>query len=228
MLGCGSNMERVLEPEVMDTADEAAEYDAMDHSAVNEAFVHRLFALGAAGHMLDIGTGPGHIPVLVCQRDPAARVIGVDLSRHMLHVAERRRREAGVDRIEYKLADAKELPFADGHFDTVFSNTILHHIPDPAPFIAEAHRVLRSGGTLLIRDLFRPDDQAQVDALVARYAADCTAQQRQLFRASLCAALTPDELRRLVFELGIVAEVTVDSDRHMSLQVRRRQPAPNV
>ena len=63
--------------------------------------------------------------------------------------------------------DAKGLNFADGEFDTVFSNTILHHIPDPRPFLREARRVLRPGGTLLVRDLFRPPSREQLEALVA-------------------------------------------------------------
>ena len=56
-------MQRVLEPEVMDTAEDAATYDAMDHSAVNDLFIARLKALGVAGLCLDIGCGPGHIPL---------------------------------------------------------------------------------------------------------------------------------------------------------------------
>ena len=58
-------MERVLEPELMDTLEDATEYDEMDNSAENTAFVERLVELGAHGRMLDIGTGPGHIPLPV-------------------------------------------------------------------------------------------------------------------------------------------------------------------
>jgi len=205
----------------MDTAQEASEYDAMDHSEPNAAFVGRLFELGASGRMLDIGTGPGHIPLLVCERDARARVVGIDLARHMLEHAERHRAASPhASRIEYRLADAKGLDFDDGSFDAVFSNTILHHIPDPRPFLAEAFRVLRSGGALLIRDLFRPPTPARAGELVDLYAAGCTNEQRELFRASLHAALTPDELRAVAAEAGVVgAEVVIDTDRHMSLQI---------
>ncbi|RMH37742.1 MAG: class I SAM-dependent methyltransferase [Deltaproteobacteria bacterium] len=209
----------------MDTAEEAADYDAMDHSEPNRAFVDRLFALGARGRMLDIGTGPGHIPLLVCERDPDAQVVGVDLSRHMLAVAERRRAQSPhAARVTFRIADAKALDEPTGAYDAVFSNTILHHIPDPRPFLAEAARVLRPGGALLIRDLMRPATEAEVDALVARHAADCTPRQRELFRASLCAALTVDELRAMADEVGLAhAEIAVDSDRHMSLQIAARE-----
>ena len=84
-------MKRVLEPEVMDTAEEADGYDAMDHTEANAAFVARLVDLGARGRMLDVGTGPGHIPLLVCERIATARVVGIDLAKHMLAHAERHR-----------------------------------------------------------------------------------------------------------------------------------------
>ena len=61
-------MQRQLEPEVMDDLQEAVAYDRMDHVQPNEAFVARLIELGAHGRMLDIGTGPGHIPLLVCEK----------------------------------------------------------------------------------------------------------------------------------------------------------------
>src|SRR5262245_4107858 len=101
-------MDRILEPEVMDTAEDAAAYDVMDHSEPNARFVARLVELGARGTMLDVGTGPGHIPLLVCERIPDARVIGVDLSTHMLRHAERHRQASPHrDRVEFRLADAK-------------------------------------------------------------------------------------------------------------------------
>jgi ubiquinone/menaquinone biosynthesis C-methylase UbiE len=213
-------MDRVLEPEAMDTPEEADAYASMDHSEANTAFVERLFELGAAGHMLDIGTGPGQIPLLVCARDAAARVTGVDLAEHMLRHARRAcEASAFAGRIDYRRGDAKGLAFSDAHFDAVYSNTILHHIPDPLPFLREAYRVLRAGGALLIRDLFRPPTPERVDELVALHAADATPEQRALFRDSLCAALTPEELRRTADAAGLHdAEVVVDTDRHMSLQ----------
>ncbi len=212
---------RTLEPEVMDTAEDADDYDAMDHAGPNAAFVQRIVDLGARGRMLDIGTGPGHIPLLVLERIADARIVAVDLAEHMLRHAERHR--AGSphrDRVEFRRADAKRLDFPDAGFDAVFSNTILHHVPDPLPFLREARRVLRPGGVLLIRDLFRPWSEARVDELTALHAGAATTGQRALFRASLCAALTPFELRAVADAAGLGdAEIAIDSDRHMSLQV---------
>ena len=57
-------MDRTLEPEIMDTIEEAEAYDAMDFLSVNTAFVERLIELGAKqGRYLDLGTGPARIPI---------------------------------------------------------------------------------------------------------------------------------------------------------------------
>jgi ubiquinone/menaquinone biosynthesis C-methylase UbiE len=213
-------MERVLEPEVMDTVEDAEAYDAMDHSGANDAFITRLLELGVSGRVLDIGCGPGHIPLQLVTQKPELEVVGVDLSKSMLKIAEEHKAVcAHGDRVEFQVADAKGLDFPDDSFDTVCSNSILHHIPNPVPFLSEAWRVLKPGGIFLIRDLFRPEDTAAASALVDLYAADEAEYARALFHASLCAAFTPDELVDAARAAGISgAEVVEDSDRHMSLQ----------
>lgn len=222
-----SKLERILEPEVMDTDEEADGYQAMDHSGPNLAFVERLVELGAhdasSPHVLDIGCGPGQIPILIAERIPNAHVTGVDLSPKMLAHAERARALShAADRVTFQLADAKGLPFEDDSFDVVCSNTILHHIPDPTFLLIEASRLLAPGGVLLIRDLYRPATQAELERLVETYAADDTPHNRELFRASLHAALTIDELADIAPDADLLdAEVVVDTDRHMSLQQAR-------
>jgi ubiquinone/menaquinone biosynthesis C-methylase UbiE len=196
----------------------------MDHRAPNSAFVQRLVELGAHGDMLDIGTGPGHIPIVLCDAIADCRIVAIDLSQHMLDHARRHLAASPHGgRVTFELADAKGLPFDDASFDCVFSNTILHHIPEPRAFIAEAWRVLRPNGALLVRDLFRPDSEAALAQLVDTYAAGQTPQQRQLFADSLRAALTPDELRDVVASLRLDGvEVVVDTDRHVSIQRKAR------
>jgi ubiquinone/menaquinone biosynthesis C-methylase UbiE len=214
-------MDRVPEPEVMDTPEEATAYDAMDHEQVNAAFVDRLLALGARGRMLDIGCGPGQIPLLVAERLSDCTVVALDLAPAMLAIA-RRKLDASPhrDRVELVLGDAKSLELPDGSFDAVFSNTILHHMTDPRPFLREAARVLRPGGVLLVRDLYRPASEEEVDRLVSAHAATAGPVGQALLRASLRAALTPAELRAMADDCGLAAaELVIDSDRHMSLQI---------
>jgi ubiquinone/menaquinone biosynthesis C-methylase UbiE len=216
-----SELDRVLEPEVMDTVEEADGYAAMDHSGSGAAFVDRLIELGAQGYALDIGTGPGTIPVLACDRIANLRIVAVDLSPKMLAHAERLRDASPhKDRIDFQIADAKGLPFEDASFDVVFSNTILHHIPDPTHLLIEACRLLRPGGTLLIRDLYRPRTKEELEQLVTLHASEDTPYNRELFRASLHAALSVEELA-MVAEAAFLeeAKIVVDTDRHVSLQL---------
>lgn len=213
-------MERTLEPEVMDTPEEASAYDEMDHAEVNRAFVDRLLELGARGRMLDLGTGPGHIPLLLCEASEESTVVGVDLAKSMLERAERYRASSPHrDRMEFVVGDIKALEFSDDSFDVVYSNTTLHHIPEPRRVLGEAARVLRPGGVLLLRDLYRPPTPARADELVALHARGATREQKDLLCASLHAALTPGELRVMADDAGLGdAVLVIDTDRHMSLQ----------
>ena len=219
-------LSRVLEPEVMDEPEEARDYDAMDFAEVNGRFVADFRAAHGAergGEVLDVGTGPGRIPIALCRADGRFHVLGVDLSGPMLDLGRRNVAAAELtDLIRFARGDAKALPFPDGRFDAVTSNTIVHHIPDPAPALAEMVRLVAPGGTLFVRDLARPDDEAAVEALVDRHAAGEPVVARALFRDSLRAALTLDEVRDLLGPLGVDPGcVALTSDRHWTLAWRR-------
>ena len=213
-------MERVLEPEYMDTADEVESYAAMDHTAANRSMVACfLEAGGGNGNTLDIGTGPADIPMLIAEQAPRAHIVALDAAHLMLVFAQQRIARTGLgDRIRLQQADAKNLPFRGGTFDGVLSNTILHHIAEPTRFLAEAHRVADSAGVIVIRDLCRPEDEGRARALVAKHAQGATEQQRQLLFDSLCASLTLDEARTAVDAAGMAdATVEMTSDRHYTI-----------
>jgi ubiquinone/menaquinone biosynthesis C-methylase UbiE len=211
---------RVLEPEVMDTEEEARDYDAMDHAAVNARFCEDLLALSPGlAPTLDVGTGTALIPITLCRRAPSARVVAIDLADWMLRLATANVRREGLEgAISVERADAKALPYPDASFACVVSNTILHHLPDAAPALAEMRRVLRPGGWLFVRDLLRPASDAETHALVRAHAADASPHQRALFDASLRASFTLEDARALARGLGAPAEaVRQTSDRHWTL-----------
>jgi ubiquinone/menaquinone biosynthesis C-methylase UbiE len=207
----------------MDTAAEARDYDSMDHRVVNQLFVSDFLAIWD-GHcpILDLGTGTAQIPIALCQASPSARVVGVDMASHMLDLGRDNIRRAGLEgRITLQRADAKDLPFTSGSYAAVISNSIVHHIPEPARVIKEMVRVLMPGGTLLVRDLLRPKDEATLQHLVTTYAGDASADQQKLFADSLHAALTLDEIRKLVEAAGLPPKsVQQTSDRHWTWTVR--------
>lgn len=218
-------LSRVLEPEVMDTADEARDYDSMDHSAVNRAFVADFLAIwrDGAGPVLDVGTGTAQIPIELCRQRPGARVVAIDAAEQMLAVGRANVSAAGLaGHIRLERCDAKRLPHGDGEFGAVISNSIIHHIPEPLAVLAEMVRVLRPGGWLLVRDLLRPDDEATLRRLVDLHAAGANAHQRQMFGDSLHAALTVAEVRAMVSGLGYPPdEVRQTTDRHWTWTARK-------
>jgi len=92
--------------------------------------------------VLDVGTGTGKLAEAILDRQPAARVVGVDFTFGMLQLAPRTLRLAS--------ADALQLPFADTQFDAVVSAFVMRNVADVAQGIAEQVRVLREGGTLVV------------------------------------------------------------------------------
>jgi ubiquinone/menaquinone biosynthesis C-methylase UbiE len=210
-------LDRTLEPEVMDSPEEASDYDAMDHSAVNRVFAADFLAVwDGRNPILDVGTGTAQIPIELCRQSPTAQATGIDLAESMLLVGNQNVERAGFSkRIQLQLCDAKRMPFAAGEFAAVMSNSIVHHIPEPIDVLEEMVRVVRIGGLLFVRDLLRPADEATLAHLVATYAGDANAHQQQMFRESLCAALTLSEIRSLVASLGFdPATVQQTTDRH--------------
>jgi ArsR family transcriptional regulator len=104
------------------------------------------------GAFLDIGTGTGRLLELVAPR--TERAFGVDASRDMLALARARFAEHGVaDRCAVRQADMYRLPLPDGAFDVVALQMVLHYAEDPAAALAEAARVLRPDGLLVVVDL---------------------------------------------------------------------------
>ena len=214
-------MDRILEPEVMDSFEDAEAYDAMDLTEVNIAFVERVLELGAGeGRFLDVGTGPAAIPIMLAQRLQAVEVIGIDLSPNMLELGDFHITEAGLtDRITLAQADAKDLPYPSQFFDAVLSNSIIHHIPDPLPMLREVSRVIRSDGLILIRDLIRPETTETALGFVEQYASDATPYQKKLFYDSFLAAFTISEVEDMLVQVNLPGTVVVrSSDRHWSIE----------
>jgi ubiquinone/menaquinone biosynthesis C-methylase UbiE len=224
-------IDRQLEVEAMDTIDEAREYDRMDHDAVNARFVADMLEASArlgrsdwhGQFIVDVGTGTARIPIELCRAVPTGRVIAVDLAHEMLRVAGENVASAGLSaRIALQMASATALPYRDACLPAVVSNSLIHHLPEPARALREMSRVVARGGFLFVRDLFRPVSSSAVDRLVDTYAAGATAHQRQLLDDSLRAALTMDEVREAVAGLPLTqVSLSATSDRHWTLAAVR-------
>lgn len=115
---------------------------------------HALLSL-ASGRVLDIGTGTGesfkHLPATVRQ------LVAVEPDPAMLRQARQRFDEAPVP-VCLVQSQSECLPFSSGAFDTVVACLVLCTVGDPAATVAELHRVLRSGGRLLLMEHVRAYD----------------------------------------------------------------------
>jgi ubiquinone/menaquinone biosynthesis C-methylase UbiE len=217
-------LQRVLEREVMDSVTDVHEYDAMDHNEVNRQFVDDLLAVGPiSGKVLDVGTGTAQIPILLYQQSEGIKLRAVDLSPDMLDVARANIVLADLmESIVLAVEDSKSLPHQDDTFDVVISNSLIHHLADPAAALREAVRVLRPGGLLFVRDLVRPEDESALEELVDRYTAEASPRAASLFADSLRAALSLEEIQDLVAELGFGRDtIQQSSDRHWTLTLRK-------
>lgn len=222
-------LERVLEPEVMESDQEAQEYNDMDHSTVNRIFVQELLEFASSstdydvsdeefelGDVIDLGTGTALIPIELCQRHENCRVMAIDMAASMLDLAYYNiEAHSMTERITLAQVDAKKMGYDDGMFDVTISNSIIHHIPEPLSSLKEMVRVTSKDGIIFVRDLMRPDDEKTLATIVQTYAGAESEYSQELFRNSLHAALSLDEIRHFVADLGFDPQtVQATSDRH--------------
>ncbi len=106
-----------------------------------------------AGGVLDVGTGPGRLAILLAKEGGAA-VATLEFEGAGIEVARRNARAAGVeDRLRFLQGDAARLPFPDEGFDLVASANLIHHMAEPARAVGEMVRVCRPGGRVVLADL---------------------------------------------------------------------------
>lgn len=105
--------------------------------------------------VIDVGCGSGVVTRDIARRlGSGGHVLGVDPNAYLLREAARLAREEGLaDRIDWREGDARRLDFADASFDLVVCVTVLAHIPDSEPVVAELVRLLRPGGRIGILEI---------------------------------------------------------------------------
>ena len=207
----------------MDDKEEARIYDDADFSRVNRYCARKIFKLldTNRGHALDLGTGPAEIPILLCTLAPGWKITAVDASASMLQLARARVKKAGLgERIRLLRADAKNLSQLRQRFSAIFSNSLLHHLHDPAPFWREVKRLTRPGGSVMIQDLRRPPNRIRARELTRRHTAGDPPLLKQLFYQSLLAAFTPGEVRIQLNDAKLDLRVRTTTDRHLVVSGR--------
>lgn len=217
-------MDRVLEPELMDDPAQALAYARADFNAENSLFVE-LFQQHVStlipGHVLDIGCGPGDIPIRIAQAFPNCHVIGLDGAPSMIRLAEEAVTKAGLKSRVSLRCDRVQTFTLPVKVNAALSNSLVHHLADPLELWSRLAEWVEPGGPVLVMDLLRPSSVSGAHAIVDRYAAKASPQLRRDFYNSLLAAFTREDVSEQLAACGFTEWIfECPDDRHWVVRGR--------
>jgi trans-aconitate methyltransferase len=213
-------MQRIPEPELMESPEQAAAYAGADFSTPHQRVIdlfRRRFPDARPRRALDLGCGPGDIAFRFARAFPHCRVLGVDGSPAMLACGRRaRRREPALaDRVTFTRGRLQD--WRPPHrFPVLLCNALLHHLHDPGVLWTCVARCAAPGARVLVVDLRRPASRRAAVALRDRHAAGEPEILRRDFLHSFLAAFTPGEIRAQLAAAGLKGfQVRALGDRHV-------------
>ena len=223
-------MDRVKEPELMDSPEQSEAYAEADFSSSEEALINGLGKylqtikknVDQATLIVDLGCGPGNISEKLAMRWPSAHVLGIDGSLEMLKIARKRSESSasGLNRssLSYELASLKSIIKKSDKFnvnaDIVISNSVLHHVHNPSEFWNGLKVLSCQNVVHYHRDLKRPDCIEDAIYLQEKYLPDAPEILKKDFLASLCASFTIQEVKDQLNKFGLNTLKVSDSEEH--------------
>ena len=221
-------MKRIPEHELMDDVSQAKAYAEADFSEAHNAFVEYFkvrFPDFSSGEALDLGCGTCDVIIRFAQAFPKTHIIGIDGAQAMLDLGLCELQAKGfahqITLQRYKLPDAELLK---QQFDAVISNSLLHHLPEPAVIWETMRRCAKPDAPIFIMDLLRPDNQDKAKELVKKYAADTSPILQKDFYNSLLAAYNVEEIGQQLNTAGLGYLTTeIVSDRHVLVWGRKEK-----
>lgn len=151
------------------------------HRPVGEQAIN-LMGIVAASRVIDIGCGSGWAARLMAAQAHEGRVVGIDVSDEMIRIASED--SAAVSNVEFQVASAEGLPFAEGEFTHAFSMESLYYYSDMAAALNEIRRVLQPGGRFVsVMDLYEENKPSHqwIDQLKVPVQLLSESQYRSLF-----------------------------------------------
>jgi len=173
-------------------------------------------SLGAGERVLDIGSGGGFDAFLAAQAvGETGRVIGVDATPEMVHMARRLAAEHGYDNVEFRLGEMEDLPVVDRAVDVIISNCVINLSPEKPRVFQELFRVLRPGGRLAISDVVATAELP-----------DEVKDNLKLYASCLAGACTVAELEKMMSDAGFVT-ISVRLKEESKAFIRQWAPSVN-
>jgi len=221
-------MKRIVEPELMDTAEQAQAYAAADFESAH-AMYPRLFAKKFPRRpkqalALDLGCGPCDVVIRFAKANPAYTFHAVDGSTAMLRQAKKFVAKHALSR-RIKLVEGfiPGAPIPARSYDVILSSSFLHHLHDPQVLWQTVRERTKPGTIVFVCDLRRPATKAKAREFVRKYAGSDAEVLKVDFYNSLLAAFTRVEIRKQLKQAGLSGlKVETISNRHLLVYGRVR------
>ena len=213
-------MKRIPEPELMDEPEQARAYAGADFSEPHQAFVERFaqcFPRHRPRRVLDLGCGAADITIRFARAYPGCDLTGVDGAPAMLALAREAITRVELDhRVHLREVRLPDKTLVQHAFDTLISNSLLHHLADPQVLWRTLKDCTAPGAALFMMDLRRPDTREQAGRLVQEYSGNEPEVLRRDFFNSLLAAYRPEEIAAQLARVNLSClQVEAVGDRHV-------------
>ena len=218
-------MKRVLEPELMLDEVQVKAYAEADFSEPHNRFIE-LIREGInddflTSPVLDLGCGPGDVTCRFARAFPYCLIDAIDGSNSMIKYAKDYLPEDLKNIIRFRLVKIPDENLTLNRYETIISNSLLHHLPDPMVFWTTIKHCAGQGARIFVMDLLRPDDQSSAERMVARYAVDEPKILQYDFYHSLLAAFTQQEIESQLRQAEFPLTIRQISDRHVFIKIRK-------
>lgn len=218
-------MKRIIEPELMDDAEQADAYDKADFSAAHgrrvELFIERFERPDLTGTVLDLGCGSGDILQRFATSLPLANFVGVDGSQPMLDLSRARLEKAGLmERVKLVRAfiPSNDIPKRD--YAVIMSHSLLHHLHQPEVLWNTIKQAAAKNTYVFVADLRRPQSEKAANDIVEKLSGSEPDVLKRDFYNSLCAAFTKEEIETQLKAAGLTLKVEEAGDIHILIHGR--------
>lgn len=211
-------LKRVPEVESLDGS-EAEIYFNLVNDELHERFIDNNYVskiqeyLPKSGIVLDVGCGPGQIPLKIVENNPSLNVIGLDLSNRMVDIAnEIAKNSPYPNNLSYMVGDASKMSFDDDSLDGVISHFFVEHLPNEEKVIDvfnEIQRVVKPNGMIYVEDIVRPPSEELLQIYLDRATYDSNDVMKN-YEDSLRAAFSHGEWSEMLNRSNIVKPKKMD------------------